>query len=124
LIWLQTSENCQINGIFVFITRSQGGVEDQLFALKVVATSPSTPPTAPDPVKPPAAATSGTAKFYGPSGARVFIGAKEVGFVGGTAQLNAGRTTFRVLLPSGVTYDVSADVSFASGEAKVVVSPP
>ena len=102
---------------------AKGGVEDLLFALKVVATSPSTPPNAVDPVKPPAA-TTGTAKFYGPSGARVFIGAKEVGFAGGTAQLSAGRTTFRVILPSGVTYDVTQDVSFASGEARVVVAPP
>jgi hypothetical protein len=104
---------------------AKGGVEDLLFALKVVATSPSTPPTAVDPVKPPAtAATTGTVKFFGPSGARVFVGAKEVGFAGGTAQMSAGRTTFRVLLPSGVTYDVTQDVSFTAGEARVVVTPP
>ncbi|MBK7756512.1 MAG: hypothetical protein IPI35_08895 [Deltaproteobacteria bacterium] len=102
---------------------AKGGVEDLLFALKVVATSPSTPPTAVDPVKPPAA-TTGTVKFFGPSGARVFVGAKEVGFAGGTAQMSAGRTTFRVLLPSGMTYDVTQDVSFTAGEARVVVTPP
>lgn len=106
---------------------AKGGVEDLLFALKVVATSPSTPPTPPPdppPQKPPPAATTGTVKFFGPSGARVFVGAKEVGFAGGTAQLSAGRTTFRVLLPSGVTYDVTQDVSFSGGEARVVVTPP